>query len=144
MSFIKIWVHVVWLTKNKYPYLTKEIRDKLIYHIIKNGDTKGIHINFINGYFDHLHLLISMKPEQSIAEIIHFIKGESSYWVNKNKLTQIEFKWQPEYYVAAVSSQNVEKVRKYIKNQEKHHYIKTLDDEIEEFIKANDISNTGF
>ena len=46
--------------------------------------------------------------------------------------------------MAAVSSQNVEKVRKYIKNQEKHHYIKTLDDEIEEFIKANDISNTGF
>ena len=144
MSFVTIWVHVVWPTKNRYPYLTKSIRDKLIYHIIENADEKGVHVNFINGYDDHLHLLISMNANQSIGEIVHCIKGESSHWINKNNITEVKFAWQPEYYAAAMGQQQIEIVRNYIKCQEEHHRNKTFDEEIEEFIKENNISNTEF
>lgn len=67
------------------------------------------------------------------------IKGESSYWINKNKLTSTKFEWQDEYIALSVSESIVEKVRKYISNQEQHHIKKSFTDEYKEFLV-----NTGF
>lgn len=63
------------------------------------------------------------------------IKGESSYWINKNKLTQEKFEWQDEYYAASVSESLLDRVREYIKNQEEHHSKSTFRDECDEFIE---------
>jgi putative transposase len=49
------------------------------------------------------------------------IKGESAFWANKNNLLKTKFEWADEYYAASVSDSSVEKVRKYIYNQEEHH-----------------------
>ena len=144
MSFVNIWTHVVWSTKYRLPYLIKDIRTKLIYHIIENADIKGYHINFINGYNDHLHLLISINPTQTISEIVHQIKGESSRWINEKKLTDMKFEWQSEYYAVSVSAKEVDELRKYIKYQEEHHKNISFDDEIIELIKWNNIISTGF
>ncbi len=135
MSFVRIWLHVVWSTKYRLPYLTKDLRSQLFYHIIEKADDKNLHINFINGYNDHLHLLISMNANQCVAEIVQHIKGESSRWINEEKLTDMKFEWQREYYAVAVSSQHIEEVRNYIKHQEEHHKDKSFEDEINEFIK---------
>ena len=115
-----------------------------MYHILENADTKDIHINFINGYYEHLHLLISMGAHQSIGEIIQNIKGESSYWINKNRLTDVKFSWQPEYYAVAIGQNQIKTVRNYIRNQEEHHKNMTFENEIGRFIKENKLNNTGF
>ncbi|PWB19858.1 transposase, partial [Flavobacterium sp. HTF] len=87
MSFIKIYIHFVWSTKNRIPYLDSiELREKVWKHIIENAKEKGIFIDFINGYADHCHCLISLGVDQNIQKIMQLIKGESSYWINKNKL----------------------------------------------------------
>jgi putative transposase len=132
MPYIKIWIHAVWTTKNRKQYLKKDIRDIVFSHIKSYADDRGIHIDFVNGYVDHVHCLISLYADQSIAEIMQLIKGESSYWINKHELTDEKFAWQEEYYAASVSKSHVKRVRDYIRNQEIHHCSQTLDDEIEE------------
>jgi REP element-mobilizing transposase RayT len=62
------------------------------------------------------------------------IKGESSFWINKNKLTIEKFEWQDEYFAVSVSESMLDKVRDYIKNQEEHHRKKTFQEEYDEFI----------
>jgi len=113
---------------------TKELREKVWNHIRENAKSKGIFIDFINGYADHCHCLISLGIDQSIQKIIQLIKGESSYWINKNKLTKEKFEWQDEYFAVSVSESMLEKVREYIKKQEEHHRKKTFQEEYEEFI----------
>jgi len=132
MPYIKIWIHAVWTTKNREQYLKKDIRNNVFEHIKSYADDQRIHIDFINGYVDHVHCLISLYADQSVAEIMQLIKGESSYWINKNKLTDEKFAWQEEYYAASISKTHVKKLRDYIRNQEMHHSSQTLDDEIEE------------
>jgi REP-associated tyrosine transposase len=132
MPYIKIWIHAVWTTKNRKQYLKKDIRNNVFEHIKSYADDQRIHIDFINGYVDHVHCLISLYADQSVAEIMQLIKGESSYWINKNKLTDEKFVWQEEYYAASISKTHVKKLRDYIRNQEMHHSSQTLDDEIEE------------
>ena len=135
MSFIKVYIHFVWSTKNRCPFLaTKEVRQKVWTHIKENAKEKGIYIDFINGYTDHCHCLISLGVDQTIQKVMQLIKGESSFWINKEKLTSEKFQWQSEYFAVSVSESMVDKVRNYIKNQESHHSKKSFKEEYEEFI----------
>lgn len=135
MSFIKIYVHFVWSTKNRQPLLTKDIRKKVFNHIRENAKVKNIYIDFIGGYSDHVHCLISLNDDLSIGKIAQLIKGESSYWINKNKLTKTKFEWQDEYFAIGVNDEKIQIIRNYIANQEEHHRSVTFLDEYDKFIR---------
>lgn len=134
MSLINIWIHCVWSTKNREPFLTKEIRYKAFKHIRTYAEENNIRIDFLNGYSDHVHCLISLKSQQNIAKVINLIKGESSYWINKQELTQEKFEWQNDYYAASVCKSNINQVRDYIKNQEEHHRNNSFNEEMKRMI----------
>jgi len=137
MSYVRIWLHCVWATKNRIPYLTGNLRKETISHIYENAKVKGIFIDQMNGYIEHLHALISLGKTQSIAEVMQNIKGESSFWINKNKLTKLKFEWQDDFYCVSIGESQVEQVREYIRNQEKHHEKTSWREEIDKFIKEN-------
>lgn len=91
----------------------------------------------VNGYSDHCHCLISLGSGQNMEKIVQLLKGESSFWINKNQLTREKFSWQDEYFAVSVSESKVETVREYIKNQEKHHQRKSFREEYQEFLERN-------
>jgi len=134
MPWIKVWLHFVWSTKNREPFLKDGIRTKVLDHIRQNAREKGIHIDFINGHLEHIHCLISLGPDQTIDKIMQLLKGESSFWINKQKFTKTRFAWQNEYFVASVSESNLQAVRKYIADQEKHHRTFTFTEEFDDFL----------
>lgn len=134
MGYIKIWIHLVWATKGRKPVLLKEIRSPLYEHIRENALKKDIHLDFINGHLEHVHCLISLKSGQTIDNILMLLKGESSYWINKNNFTKEKFGWQDEYFAVSISESAVNRVREYIKNQEEHHRKKSFQQEYDEFI----------
>lgn len=137
MPFVNIYLHIVFSTKNRYPYLkTQEIRQQVWKHIFENARGKGIFIDQINGYSDHCHILLSLGSEQTLSKVVQLIKGESSHWINKNGICgNEEFEWQNDYFAVSVSSAIIDKVRHYIARQEEHHKTKTFAEEYEEFMK---------
>lgn len=92
-------------------------------------------MDHVNGYSDHCHCLVSLSVDQTIQKTMQLIKGESSFWINKQGLTNQKFEWQDEYFAASVSETSLENVRNYIKNQEIHHSKKSFQDEYQEFIE---------
>ena len=96
MAYIKNWLHCVWGTKNRVPYLTGRFISDLINHIKINTKEKGIYIDTINGHKEHMHCLISLDPDQTLSKVMQLIKDESSYWINKNILTKNKFEWAVE------------------------------------------------
>lgn len=135
MPYIKTYIHFVWSTKNRVPHLyNKEVRQKVWQHIKENAKEKGVFIDFINGYSDHCHCLVSLGADQTIQKVMQLIKGESSFWINKNELCKEKFEWQDEYFAVSVSESMLDKVRNYIKNQEEHHGKQTFQEEYKEFI----------
>jgi len=133
MSFVKVMIHAVWGTKNHEPFLTKEIRTKLVQHIKENAKAKGIYIDEINGYLDHLHCIFGLNADLSISKTMQLIKGESAHWMNKDKITKNKFEWADEYFAVSVSESMLNKVKVYVRNQEEHHKKKTFMQEVEEF-----------
>jgi len=136
MSWIRIWVHLVFSTKNRQPFLkTPEVRKSLFEHLRENAKEKKIYLNSVGGFNDHIHCLISLDRNMTIAKTAQLIKGESSFWINKNKLIADQFAWQDDYWAVGVSESHTPAVMKYIENQEKHHKVKSFKEEIDEFMK---------
>ncbi len=136
MPFIKVYIHFVWSTKNRQSFLsTPELRKLMWRHIRDNAKKKGIYIDFINGYKEHCHCLVSLGDDQTMRQLMQLIKGESSHWINKENLLSEKFEWQDEYFAVSVSESHIDKVRNYIKNQENHHAHKTWDEEYNELIE---------
>ena len=135
MPHIKVYIHLVWTTKDRLPLLfTPDIRIKVWKHIKENADKKGIFIDTVNGYAEHCHCLISLSSNQTIEKVVQLIKGESSFWINKEKLINDRFGWQDEYFAVSVSESMVERVRNYIRNQESHHKKVSFTDEYNELM----------
>jgi putative transposase len=134
MSYVKIWIHAVWTVKNRLPLLTEEVRQKVFKHIHENALGKEILMEIVNGYNNHLHCLFRLKNDQTVEKVMQLIKGESSFWLNKNGLIATKFEWQKEYFAVSIGESQVNAVKKYIENQEEHHKKKSWDEEFEEFI----------
>ncbi|PKL81840.1 MAG: transposase [Ignavibacteriae bacterium HGW-Ignavibacteriae-3] len=143
MSHVKIWIHSVWGTKNHERVLNRELREQLFLHIRENAKIKQIYIDTINGELDHVHCLLALNADMTIAKVMQLIKGESAYWANKNLLLGPKLEWADEYYASSVSESMIGRVRAYINNQEEHHKIKSFKGEYEDFIKKLEINHHG-
>ncbi len=136
MSWVRIWVHLVFSTKNGFPFLsTPEVRNSVFSHIQQNAREKEIWLDCANGYKEHLHCLISLGKEQTISKVAQLIKGESSFWINKNQIITHKFEWQDDFWAVSVSESHLSLVKNYIETQEEHHRKKTFDEEVDEFMK---------
>ncbi len=140
MSYIRIWVHCVWGTKRREACFNKQEAKIVASHIRENAEKKNIYIDFINVQKDHVHCLMSLNAGHSIDKDIQLLKGESSFWINKNNIIRGKFSWAEEYFAISVSESVVNSVREYIKNQEEHHRIKTWKEEYDEFLKDYDFT----
>jgi REP element-mobilizing transposase RayT len=137
MPHTKIMIHLVWSTKNRYPFLNKENRHKILEHIRANAREKDIFIDHINCHEDHVHCLLCLGIDQNLSKVAQLIKGESSYWINKQNLCKPGFAWQEEYYAVSVSESALSRVRNYINNQDEHHRRKSSQEEYFEFLKQH-------
>lgn len=137
-SYTKVWLHLIWGTQNREKSLAKkELRKKLSEYLYKYAQEKRIYmkVNFVNS--DHVHVLIELPTDKSIADVLHLLKGSSSNWINK----QVDFKfvWAKGYAAFSVSESILSKVVKYIINQEEHHRNKSFSEEYAEFLQKHKV-----
>ncbi len=137
MPYTKVLIHFIWATKNREHLISNELKPLLLNHIKENSIKKEIFIDAINCVSNHIHLLVSLGTEQTIAKTAMLIKGESSFWANKQDLLKSKFEWQDEYIALSVSYSAIDKVRAYILNQETHHKKKTFAEEYEGFLNIH-------
>ena len=78
---------------------------------------KDIYIDSMDGGKEHLYALISLGAKQSVSEVAQLLKGDASFWINKENLVIGKFEWQDKYFAISVSESVLPIVRKYIRNQ---------------------------
>ena len=93
-----------------------------LYSVIGNLiNETGCKTIIVNGVEDHVHCMIGLKPVVSVSELMKTVKAKSSKYINDHSLTSKRFEWQEGYGVFSYSQSQVDKVYKYIQNQEAHH-----------------------
>jgi len=133
-TFTQLYIHIVFRVKNPQNVLPKEPRTKVYKYmtgIIKNLGHNPI---IINGMPDHCHILVGLKPDKTIADLVKEVKRSSTNYVNENKLIYGKFSWQEGYGAFSYSRSQLDTLINYIKNQETHHKKKTFRDEYIEIL----------
>ena len=133
-SLVRIYIHLVFSTKDRYPFITAEWKNKLYAYmagILKRDTASTFH--YIGGMKDHIHILFCLSKNKSLSDVIHTLKGRSSVWMKENGIHK--FAWQGGYAAFSVSESIIEATKKYILNQEKHHEKFTFTEEVAHFCK---------
>lgn len=135
MSHTHLLYHLVFATKDRLPLVRPEWQPHLYAYlggIVKN--LEGVPIE-INGVADHVHILARLTAKIALSDFMRELKASSSRWVRQNHSPK--FGWQTRYGAFTVSESQVQAVRSYIKNQQKHHQSKNFTDEYKEFLTAH-------
>ncbi len=122
MSYTNLLYHIVYATKERAPLITNVLRPRL--HEYLGGIVHGlgsVPIE-INGVSDHVHLLVRLRPTISVSDFLSKLKSNSSGWAKRQ-----------------TRESQVDNVRRYIRNQEKHHQRMSFEDEFEMLLKAHKI-----
>jgi putative transposase len=132
-SYSRCWLHLIWGTLNREKMLPKEAAARVSQYLTEYSKGKGFYmkINYVNA--DHVHALIDLPTRLSIEELMQFLKGSSSHWINANNILSGKFAWGRGYGAFSVSESNVGQVCAYIAGQEEHHRMRGFADEIKDF-----------
>ncbi|SFC51899.1 IS200/IS605 family transposase [Flavobacterium phragmitis] len=136
-SFTKLWIHVIWATKNRQELIDFSIEKDLYDFIWQELTELGCPVRIINGMPDHVHVLFLQNPQKSITDIVKQIKGSSSHFMNRGEFILEKFAWQTGFATFSVSESQLDIVYNYIKNQKEHHLTKNTQDEFDGFIKRH-------
>ena len=134
-SYHQIYLQTVFAVKYRNAVIDKSWRDQLyavIGGLINETTCKTI---IVNGVEDHVHCLIGLKPVVSVSEMMKTVKAKAAKYINHHSLTASRFEWQDGYGVFSYSQSQLDRVYKYIQNQEAHHKKQTFRDEYIKFIK---------
>ncbi len=134
-SLAQIYLHIVFSTKQRYPFIEPNIERQLHAYMADTIKRAGGHSHLINGTSDHVHLLSSLPRTMTVAKYIEDIKRNSSRWIKNKSVEYKKFSWQNGYGVFSVSRSRLESVRRYIAGQKEHHQTVTFKDEFLAFLE---------
>ena len=133
-TYTQIHIQLVFAVKYRQALIQKEWKDDLYKYITGIIQNRKHKLLSINGMPDHIHVLIGLRPNQSISELVQEVKSISSKWINENNLITARFEWQDSFGAFSYSKSQIDTVIKYIENQEKHHQKKSFREEYLDFL----------
>jgi REP element-mobilizing transposase RayT len=133
-TYSQIYLHFVFATKYRQSLIPKGHKEELhkcMTGLVRNRKAKMIAVHCMP---DHAHLFVGFRPVLSIADFVKEIKVESNEFLNNQSWMKQQFRWQEGYGVFSYGHSQIDRVAKYVLNQEQHHKKKTFRSEYLEFL----------
>jgi putative transposase len=138
-SLACINVHLVFSTNGREPLIGPEWADRLYAYLGGTIKTTRSILLCSGGVADHVHLLVSMGREASIAELVRLMKSNSCGWIHDTLPGLRSFAWQAGYGAFSVSYSQLDRVRAYLKGQEEHHRRRSFQDEFRSLLRRHGV-----
>ena len=134
-TYNQIYIHIVFAVKYRDAVIDKSWRQELYQYIIGLIHNRGHKVYAIGGTSDHIHIFVSISPKQAISELVQQVKRASTMWTKANQFVRCQFAWQEGFGAFSCGKSQVDRVVKYIQNQEIHHGKRTFKDEYRSFLE---------
>jgi REP element-mobilizing transposase RayT len=138
-TYSSLHYHLVFSTKNRVPYLTHDIEQRVWAYIGGVARKHKMTALQVGGFDDHIHALVMAPPILSPSQIAQCLKGDSSKWIHETFTELRDFAWQEGYGAFTVSKSNLESVVSYIQKQREHHRQRSFQEEYLDFLQKHDI-----
>lgn len=138
-TYAQILIQIVMAVRFRKALISPAWEDELYKYITGIVKGKGQKLLAINGMPDHIHLLLGLRPECYIPDLVREIKKSSNSFVNKNNLTEQRFYWQGGYGAFSYGRSQMKQVVYYIENQKQIHLQRSMIDEYIELLTRFEI-----
>lgn len=138
-TYSQVYIQIVFAVKGRQNLIEKQNREELHEFITGIVSNRGQKLLAIFAMPDHVHILIGLKPNVSISDLVRDIKAGSSKFINDKKWINAKFNWQEGFGAFSYSKSNLDAVVNYILNQEEHHKKRTFKDEYLDFLEKFEI-----
>lgn len=138
-TYIQIYIHIVFTVEGRQNLIRKEYKEELYKYIAGIVRNKGQKVIAIGGTSDHIHILIGVKPNIALSDLVRDIKANSSKFISDRKWVMGKFNWQEGFGAFSYSHSQLGTVANYIKNQEEHHSRKSFREEYLEMLRKFDV-----
>lgn len=138
-SLVKNYVHLVWSTKHRQPFIKEEVQVELYDYLGGTLKEFECYPKAIGGVEDHVHIAMSLSQKVALMEVVGKVKSSSSKWMKTLGIDYANFYWQNGYGAFSINPSQIDIVIRYIKNQKEHHRRKTFKKEFRQFLKKYQI-----
>jgi putative transposase len=138
-SLSKVIVHLIFSTKEREPWLNREIRPRMHAYLATVCRQLGAQAHRVGGVADHVHIITTLPRTLSQAEMIEQVKKTSSKWIKSLGPEYRGFYWQRGYGAFSVSPSQLAAVFAYIDNQEEHHRVRSFQEEYRDFLERHGV-----
>lgn len=138
-TYSQLYIQIVFAVKGRQNLISTKWKDEIYKYITGIITNKKQKLIAINGMPDHIHILVGIKPNVSISDLVRDIKTSSSKFINEQKWINGKFEWQTGFGAFSYGHSQLTPVIKYIENQEEHHKTKTFKEEYITFLKLFNI-----
>jgi putative transposase len=128
-TYTQIYIHIVFAVEGRQSLIKSEHNDELQKYITGIVSGQKQKLIAINNMPDHLHLLVGMRPDSSLSDLVRDIKANSSKFINEQRWVMGRFSWQEGFGAFSYSRSQLGTVIRYIENQQKHHATKSFREE---------------
>ena len=139
-SLSSVLVHLIFSTKNRWPFITPEIEKELHPYMALIFKALKAPSLTIGGFDDHVHILFSLARTINIAELVEEVKTDSSKWIKTKVVTFRKFQWQRGYGAFSIGQSQVPALKRYIVRQRIHHQRVMFQDEYRKFLESYGIN----
>ncbi len=134
-TYTQIYIHIVFAVEGRQNLIPPEHNDELQKYITGIVTSQNHKLIAINNMPDHLHLLVGLRPDASLSDLVRDIKAFSAKFINENHWVAGRFSWQVGFGAFSHARSQLDTVIRYIQNQPKHHQNKSFLDEYIELLK---------
>ena len=138
-TYTQIHIQFVFAVQNRESLIIESWRERLYKYMIAIIQNNRHKVLSIGGTSDHIHILVGMRPFQSVSDLMRDVKGCSSKWINENRLANGWFSWQEGYGAFSYAKEDLPNVIRYIENQTEHHKQKDMVDEYKNLLKEHGV-----
>lgn len=138
-TYTQLHIQLVFAVKYRAALIQREWKERLHQYmtgIIQQNKHKMLQVNSMP---DHIHVLIGLRPDQSISSLVQNVKSETTKWIKINNFCKAPFGWQEGFGAFSYSKTHVDDVIRYIQNQEIRHKKETFFDEYRKLLRAFEI-----
>ena len=139
MSYVNLFYHIVFSTKDRRPWLTGQTLERTCQYMGGIARQHKSQILLGGGMPDHIHLAAIVSPTLAIAEFLKKVKACSSGWIHETFAELAGFSWQDGYAAFSVSPSVLPAVKAYVRDQAEHHKKMTFQEELVALLKKHGV-----
>jgi REP element-mobilizing transposase RayT len=134
-TYTQLYIHIIFAVEGRQNIIPPKHNEELQKYTTGIVTGQGHKLIAINNMPDHMHILVGLRPDAALSDLVRDVKAGSSKFINEKRWIVGRFSWQEGFGAFSYSRSQLDTVIRYIQDQQRHHAKKMFREEYLELLE---------